>query len=132
MKLIECEFEAETLAAVVQSRWPERVDPQLRAHVEVCAICSDVAAVAGAIEADRDAARPRVVAPDSGRVWWIAQLRARREAVEAAGRPITAAQVIALACAVGLLKWVVLTIVPSAAALLAAVSSRLSGFGGQI
>ena len=41
--------------------------------------------------------------PDSGRVWWLAQLRARREAAEAAGRPITAAQVVAFACAVGLL-----------------------------
>ena len=43
------------------------------------------------------------VVPDAGRVWWLAQLRARREATEAAGRPITAAQLIAFACAVGLL-----------------------------
>jgi hypothetical protein len=35
-------------------------------------------------------------------VWWIAQLRARREAIKEAGRPITAAHVIAFACAVGL------------------------------
>jgi hypothetical protein len=47
--------------------------------------------------------RALAVVPDSGRVWWLAQLRARREAAEAAGRPITAVQVIALACAVGLL-----------------------------
>jgi hypothetical protein len=47
--------------------------------------------------------RASAVVPDSGRVWWLAQLRARREAAEAAGRPIAAVQVIAFACAVGLL-----------------------------
>lgn len=91
MKPIECEFEPDVLAAV----WSE----ELRAHVAACAICSDVAVVAAAI----DAARTVPVIPDSGRVWWLAQMRARREATEAAGRPITAVQVIALACAVGLL-----------------------------
>jgi hypothetical protein len=45
----------------------------------------------------------RVVLPDSGRVWWLAQLRARREAAEAANRPLTVAQAIAFVCAVGLL-----------------------------
>jgi hypothetical protein len=42
------------------------------------------------------------VIPDAGRVWWRAQMRMRREAVQAAGSPITAAQVVAFACAVGL------------------------------
>jgi hypothetical protein len=41
--------------------------------------------------------------PDSGRVWWKAQIRARREAAEAVGRPITAVQIVAFACAMGLL-----------------------------
>ena len=41
--------------------------------------------------------------PDSGRVWWKAQMRARREAVEAAGRPITAIHVAAFACAMVLM-----------------------------
>jgi hypothetical protein len=44
----------------------------------------------------------RAALPDSGRVWWRAQMRARREAAQTAGRPITAAQVIAFACAMGL------------------------------
>src|SRR5262249_53669066 len=105
-KRVECEFEAETLAAVLQSRWPDRVEAQLRSHAVECAICADVAAVASAIEAEREEMRAAVIVPDSGRVWWMAQIRARREASETAGRPITAAQVIALACAVGLLGWV--------------------------
>jgi hypothetical protein len=43
------------------------------------------------------------VVPDSGRVWWLAQVRARREAAKTAGRPITAAQVLAFGCSVALL-----------------------------
>lgn len=103
MKPVECEFEPEVLAATLQSRWPERVDADLRAHVASCAICSDVVAIAGAFDNAREEMRGCAVVPDSGRVWWLAQLRARREAAEAAGRPITAAQVIAFACAAGVL-----------------------------
>ena len=100
---VECEFESEVLAATLQGRWPDRVDADLRAHVAACAICSDVAAIAGVIEDAREEMSAYAVIPDSGRVWWLAQLRSRREATETAGRPITAVQVIALACAVGLL-----------------------------
>jgi hypothetical protein len=103
MKPVECEFEAEVLAATLQSRWPGRVDADLRAHVAACAICADVVAIGGAFDDARERMRASATLPDSGRVWWLAQLRARREAAEAAGRPITAAQVIAFACAVGLL-----------------------------
>jgi hypothetical protein len=99
MKPVECEFESEVLVAALQARMPE----PLRAHVAGCAICSDVAAVATAIDDARERMRGDAVVPDSGRVWWLAQLRARREATKAAGRPITAIQVIALACAIGLL-----------------------------
>jgi hypothetical protein len=103
MKPVECEFESEVLAAVIQSRWPARVEAQLRAHVAACPICSDVVAIAGAFDEAGEDMRTHAVVPDSGRVWWLAQMRARREAADAAGRPITAVQVIALACAVGLL-----------------------------
>jgi hypothetical protein len=98
MKPIECEFEAEVLAAV-WSRMPDG----LRAHVEGCVICADIVAIARLFDEAREEMRAGAVIPDSGRVWWLAQMRARREAIRAAGRPITAVQVIALACAVGLL-----------------------------
>jgi hypothetical protein len=100
-EFIDCEFEADALAAALQQRFPERVDAALRAHVAGCPICSDVVAIAGAVDDARG--EMGAVVPDAGRVWWLAQLRARREATEAAGRPITAAQLIAFACAVGLL-----------------------------
>jgi hypothetical protein len=100
MKPTDCELESEVLAAVLQNRWPERVDTELRAHVAACEICTDVVVIAGVIDNAREEMRARDVVPDSGRVWWLARMRARREA---AGRPITAAQVIAFASAIGLL-----------------------------
>lgn len=103
MTPVECELESEVLAAVLQGRWPERADARLRAHVAGCGICSDVAAIAGAIEGAREEMSASAVIPDSGRVWWLAQRRARREAAEAANRPIAVAQAIAFACAAGLL-----------------------------
>jgi len=107
VRKIECEFEADVLSAVMQSRWPDRIDAELREHVEHCEICLDVAAVAGAIECAREEsagyARVPDALPDSGRVWWKAQMRARREAVQAAGRPITAIQIAAFACAMVLM-----------------------------
>ncbi|MFN7994620.1 MAG: hypothetical protein U0Q18_13520 [Bryobacteraceae bacterium] len=103
MKRVECDLESEVLAAVLQNRWPERVEPSLRAHVEACEICASTAAVAGVIDQAREETRAKAEIPDPGRVWWVAQMRARREAAKSAGRPITAAQVIALACAMGLL-----------------------------
>jgi hypothetical protein len=155
MQRFECEFEAEVLAAVVESRWPGAAGASLREHVAGCAICSDVAAVAGAIDTARRESRSTATVPDSGHVWWRAQLRARREAAEAAGRPITAAQLIAFACAVGLLgacfgatstwfqtalKWMassladldVKAFVPSAAALLAEHAVLAIGIAGVL
>jgi hypothetical protein len=99
----DCEFESDALAAALQSRFPEWVDADLRAHVAGCPVCSDVVAIASAVDDAREETRALAMVPDSGRVWWLAQVRARREAAEAAGRPITAAQFIAFACAVGLL-----------------------------
>lgn len=103
MKRVECEFESEVLDAVFQGRWPELAGEPLRAHAAQCELCRDVAAVAGAISESREALVGEAALPDASRVWRRAQLRARQEAVQAAGRPITAAQVIAFACAMGLL-----------------------------
>ena len=93
----ECCFESEVLAAVVECRWPERVEPELRTHAASCAVCSDVALLATALREDRDVLKAIAAPPESGRVWWMAQLRARREAEKAASRPITAAQVVGAA-----------------------------------
>jgi hypothetical protein len=103
MTPFECPFEDEALAAVEQCRWPERVDAALREHIEVCPICRDVVRVAEAFDGRAVEDRAAASVPDAGRVWWMAQLRARHEATQAAGRPITAVQVIAFTCSLALL-----------------------------
>jgi len=100
---IECAHEADALCAALQSRWPDRVDQELRAHIESCPVCKDVVAIAAAIDHDRETTAAMAAIPDSGRVWWLAQMRARREDARAAVRPIATAQWIAFACAIGLL-----------------------------
>lgn len=103
MQPVECLFEPDVLAAVVEGRWPAATESALREHVAGCAVCSDSALAAGAIADDHLEMRRHVIVPDSTRVWWTAQLRARREDVHTAARPITAAHSIAGACAAGLL-----------------------------
>ena len=98
-RAVECEFEAEVLAEVLQLRWPANAGAALCKHVATCAICSEVVAVAGAF----DNAKESRVLPDSGRIWWLAQIRARREAAETAAKPILATQIIAFAWGLGLL-----------------------------
>jgi hypothetical protein len=101
MRHIECEHEADVLAAVSTNRWPARVDADLRDHVATCDICTDVIAVVAAFEADAEAVRGLARVPDSGIVWWRAQMRARQDAARAAVRPITVAQAVAFAATVG-------------------------------
>lgn len=96
--MIECPFEADTLFAAMHEKW----DPTLREHVATCPVCSDVSVVAGALHREAELPQPSEL-PDSGRIWWMSQLRARREAARTAGRPITAIQVLAFSAAMGLL-----------------------------
>lgn len=103
MKRVDCPFEADVLNAVYTNRWPERVDANLRAHVTGCVVCSDVVDVAKAIEEEFDIARAEARVPESGLVWWRAQMRARQEAAREAVRPITIAQAVGLAATVGVL-----------------------------
>ena len=103
MKPTSCEFEGEVLAAALEARWPEGAGAQLREHASACVICSELALAVCAVRDDREELRASATIPDVGHVWWQAQLRARREAIAAADRPITIVQMIAFACAAGLL-----------------------------
>ena len=104
MKPLECQFEAEVLAAVLESRWPMHAGARLREHAATCPLCADVVAVASAFNDSLEPLRAAAELPDASRVWWQSQMRARREAVKAAGRPIAAVQMIAFGCAVALLS----------------------------
>jgi hypothetical protein len=102
VRAFECEFEAEVLLAVRRGRFPSQAE-EISAHAASCPVCSGVVAAASAFENASEELLARAELPDAGQVWRRAQLRARREAVEAAGRPITAVQVIAFAAAMGLI-----------------------------
>jgi hypothetical protein len=99
---VECVREQDIVDAVASGRWPHACDPSLAAHAGECDICRDVAAVAVALRDDAFDARHEARLPSAGLVWWRATIRARAEASRVAERPLTVAQGIAGACAVGL------------------------------
>ena len=80
-----------------------RFDCDHETFVEGCAACAEIAAIAQAFVDDRNALAREAQVPSSAIVWWRAQMRSRREAVETAAQPITWIQGLALACAVGIL-----------------------------
>ena len=98
-----CPFEDRLLASVTAGDWPDSANPELRAHVEHCATCADLAMVGGLLRHDHAAALAEADVPSSGQVWWRAQVRARAEAQRAAARPLFVAQAVAAAAMVGLL-----------------------------
>jgi hypothetical protein len=102
MSRIECNREQEVLDAIASARWPDRLGEELGAHVSSCAVCSDLGLIAKAFEEDQRTALGEVRIPSAGLVWWRAELRARQEAVRVASRPITFAQVVAIASMIGI------------------------------
>ena len=71
--------------------------------VDGCDACAEIAVIAQMFADDRNALAREAQIPSSAIVWWRAQMRSRREAVEAAAQPITWAQGLAVACAAGIL-----------------------------
>ena len=87
-----CTYEAAVARAASTGDWSN----ELRAHVEQCALCGEVALVAGVLGSERRQPPPGDVA-DFGQVWWMAQLRARRAAAERATLPIAVVEAVAVA-----------------------------------
>lgn len=101
---MNCEREPEVFDAVMSGRYPDACNAELLAHANACPDCRELIAVAVPLRADYRAAVAEAAVPPSGVVWWRAQRRARREAIEAASRAITMVQAasIGAAAAVGL------------------------------
>jgi hypothetical protein len=97
MKVPQCEKEPAVTEMLQSGSWPGACDSALRAHVENCAVCSDVVRVAQVLLEEQASLAAGMKLPDAGFVWWKAQLRARREAAELAARPIAFAERFALA-----------------------------------
>jgi hypothetical protein len=109
MTLLGCGRDAEVKLAVARGHWPHSCAPELPAHVESCAACRDVAMVTAAMLGARAVSLVQAQLPPAGVVWWRAQLRRRKEAVERISRPIWMAQVFALSVCLtmvaGLMVW---------------------------
>ena len=99
---MECHREQEIVDVIASGRWPHAADPSLTAHAAGCDICRDVVTVAIALRDDEFCARHEARVPSAGLVWWRATIRARAEATRVAERPMTVAQGVAGAAAVGL------------------------------
>ena len=110
MSRIECSYETEILDAVASGRWPDRLDAELRDHASSCSICSEVATVSTIYRDEYASAMEHARVPSAGLVWWKAELRARREAVRVASRPITLVSSIAGTCAIVVLALVILAL----------------------
>jgi len=100
--MIVCPREKEILALLSSGQWPGAAEDALRGHAETCARCADLLLVKQAFVTAREQSLPLAPLGAPGLLWWRAQLRRRYVAVERIGKPITRAQVFALAlyCAV--------------------------------
>ena len=116
----ECSREADVLEAIAFGRLSDATEPELAAHVAGCPVCRDLADVARALHADREAALRDAHPPTAGMVWWRATIRARAEAAQTAMQPMTVLQGIAGACVAG------------ATAALATVAWRLAGASARL
>ena len=93
------------------------------------------AIVAEAIATEAAQARREAAPPSSAIVWWRAQMRARREAAQAAGRPITIVHGLAIACFCGLalsLAGTLIAGVRGSAGWLANVYASLAGLAASL
>jgi hypothetical protein len=83
----------ELLEALQAARWPEACDAGLRAHVDGCENCSELALVAHNIAFDATATMREASIPSSGAMWWRIQRRARDEGARSAARTVAAVQI---------------------------------------
>ena len=98
-----CPREDELLEVLQASAWPDACPQGLRSHVEHCAVCAGLVAVVLPLLDEHRVATTSAPVPSSGIVWWRAQMRARQEAARVAAQPISIAQAVGVACAIGVL-----------------------------
>jgi hypothetical protein len=96
-----CPHEHEVVRALRDDAWTD----EMRTHVAGCEQCAEALMVSEVLcEADRQA---EVSVTEPGLVWWKMQLRARREFMARAARPIVWAERGALAVLAVCLVWAV-------------------------
>jgi hypothetical protein len=83
------------MEALKAGHWPEGCAPELRAHVESCATCSDFVLLTQAFQSAKSESVQEAPTGSPGLLWWRAQLRRRNAVTERVSRPITIAQTFA-------------------------------------
>jgi hypothetical protein len=107
LKPLQCEREMRVIKSVRTGFW----DADLQEHVASCPACAEAALAARVLNEMRMADEAEARIPDSGLMWWKAQLLAKREAGEHATRPISLiecfAYVLGAVCVIGAcaLQW---------------------------
>jgi len=97
MTLRACTHEKEITAVLLRGQWPAAAPAELRAHAQACRGCADLVLVMQALQGARAESSQAAQPPAAGVVWWRAQLRRRKAAVERIGKPLLGAQIFALA-----------------------------------
>lgn len=100
-RIAQCLRESDVIAAVSSGRW-SAADEDLRAHAASCPACSEAREMAEMMRTLEHQTLGETRLPSAGQMWWRAQLRARREALDAAARPVLIAQGLGAAVIIGL------------------------------
>ncbi|PYT79236.1 MAG: hypothetical protein DMG40_17130 [Acidobacteria bacterium] len=98
MNLFCCTSEMALEATLRQGRWPHACDPDLRAHVDGCRDCQELVLIAQALQRARSNREQPAglhlarVSGSPGLLWWRAQLRRRKEAIQRVSEPVSLAE----------------------------------------
>ena len=93
---MSCSRLDEVRQALTAGQWPQASAPELRAHVETCARCSQEVLITQHLQLARAEAVASAHPGTPSLLWLRAQARRRTAALERAGRPLAAAQIFAL------------------------------------
>jgi len=92
-----CPREKEVGELVERGQWPQAASAEISEHVQSCRACADLVLVATAFQSARAETVAVAKVGSAGALWWRAQLRRRRAAVERIEKPFISAQIFALA-----------------------------------
>jgi hypothetical protein len=101
--MTSCHREADLLEVIADrgAAWRNAANPDLMMHVGSCALCRDLADVAGALHEDQVRLIQGASVPSAGLVWWRANIRVRLDAARTVERPLTLAPGAAAAVVAG-------------------------------